>query len=110
MGDDYNDADEYVHPHITADLCDEVDNDCDDAIDEDAAVSSWYPDVDGDYYGGSVGAISSAAHPMAMRPPLETAMIRTPRCPWASETTCDEVDNDCDDAIDEDAPTDLVCR
>ena len=51
---DCNDLDEDIHPNAT-EICDRIDNDCDEAIDDlDSDVLdqlSWYLDTDGDGFG-----------------------------------------------------------
>ena len=55
-GDDCNDADPAVNPDAT-EICNGSDDDCDGETDEDGATGAteWYPDVDGDGYGGTEG-------------------------------------------------------
>jgi hypothetical protein len=48
--DDCNDDDGSINPDAT-ELCDEVDNDCDDQIDEGVSDAIWYYDGDDDGYG-----------------------------------------------------------
>ncbi len=49
-GDDCDDTDPSVHP-TQNEICDGLDNDCDEAMDEDARAVVWYEDADGDGYG-----------------------------------------------------------
>src|SRR5688572_28111785 len=57
--DDCDDANASVHPRAD-ELCNEVDDDCDGAIDEDV-TTTWYPDTDGDGY-GDTAAPAEACH------------------------------------------------
>lgn len=50
-GEDCNDQDETIHPGAT-EVCDEVDQNCDDTIDEGVQLT-FYPDVDNDGYGSN---------------------------------------------------------
>ncbi len=87
------------------DVCDGVDNDCDGLTDEDGAISIWYVDTDGDGFGTEPMPRPSCHAPAG-------SATRTgdcaPRDPWAfpgAEERCNQRDDDCDGAVDED-PTD----
>ncbi|MBO6933515.1 MAG: putative metal-binding motif-containing protein [Deltaproteobacteria bacterium] len=53
-GDDCDDSDPSVQP-TQNEICDGLDNDCDEATDEDASAVLWYEDADGDGYGALYG-------------------------------------------------------
>ena len=98
--DDCNDLDASIFPDAT-EICDGIDNDCDDEIDE-GVLDTWYADMDDDGFGD----------------PLNTTEACDPGDGWVAtgndcdddhsesypgaEEVCDEMDNDCDDDIDED--------
>jgi len=96
---DCDDGDAVIHPDAL-ETCDEVDNDCDDEIDEEVATT-WYTDADEDGFGDPDLPISACTKPEGV------ALLGTD-CddgdatihPQASEV-CDSVDNDCDDLIDD---------
>ena len=87
-------------------VCDGVDNNCDEAVDEPEAIDavSWYRDRDGDSYGDPDGEVEGPQ----CDPPDSTG--------WTSDATdcddgdvhvnpgveelCDGIDNDCDDVVD----------
>jgi len=81
-------------------ICDEIDNDCDGAIDDDdddLVNGGWSFDGDGDGYGDqpiqcsySVGFVSEGGDCDDVDPTVN---------PGADEL-CDGIDNDCDDAVD----------
>ena len=100
-GDDCDVLDPDTHPDA-AERCDEVDNDCDGEVDEEVQ-STWYADADGDGYGD--GAVSEESCD-----PGDGWVSDTSDCDDSDRTVspsgtevCDEVDNDCDGEVDEDA-------
>ncbi len=103
-GTDCDDSDPEIGPN-QPELCDGVDNDCDEQIDEDEArdAGTWYADRDGDGYGDAAAEPSSSCEQ-----PADSA-DRGGDCddsePAASPgqaEVCDGIDNDCDEDIDED--------
>jgi hypothetical protein len=101
-GDDCDDTDAAIHPGA-AEICDELDNDCDGEIDEEV-TGTWYGDADGDGWGDD-GAVLTACEPSegyADQPgdcDDEDAGVH----PEADEI-CNGVDDDCDELTDEDDP------
>jgi len=89
-------------------LCDEMDNDCDEEVDEDAEAVTWYADADNDSYGDEESATESCE-------PVEGAVTRGMDCddsdsavhPGATEV-CDGVDNDCDGGVDGEGAADTT--
>ena len=106
--EDCDDADGDVHP-LADEICDGLDNDCDDLTDDDSAIDAimWYVDGDADGFGGTDAVFSCEA--------LDGFVLESSDCddgdeatwPGADET-CDGADNDCDGELDEDAIDPLV--
>jgi len=111
VGDDCDDGDVFVHA-TQHELCDEVDNDCDDEVDEDASAIAWYEDADGDGFGDPEGAtISSCARVGGFSTlPLDCDDSNAEISPLAEEV-CNGVDDDCDGFTDlgSDADEDGAC-
>ena len=89
-------------------ICDDIDNDCDDEIDEDDATDApaWYLDEDGDGYGlEAVSAIACAAPTGYVEDGTDCDDGEAASNPGHDEI-CDDLDNDCDTVIDEDDAVD----
>jgi hypothetical protein len=98
--EDCDDGDASVHPGAT-EICDEVDNNCDGAVDE-GVTDVWHADDDGDSYGDPdavTDACSAPAGHVATGTDCDDADADVR--PGATER-CDGIDNDCDGEIDED--------
>ena len=103
---DCDDSDPDIHPYAT-EVCDGIDNNCNEEIDEDLGTN-WYPDVDGDGFG------DMTAEPVeACDETVEGYVADNTDCddlawtfnPDAPEV-CDGYDNDCDGETDEDCDED----
>ena len=104
-GSDCDDGDAAVHPGAD-ELCDGVDNDCDDEVDEDPIDgSTWYADADGDGYGDPDSTTEDCEVPSSH----VTAKLATdcddgdPTINPEGTEICDGVDNDCDGVADDEA-------
>ena len=85
-------------------ICDEIDNDCDDEVDNEAIdLLSYYIDLDGDGFGTVDSLTEGCTLP-------ENASLIAGDCDDDNDMRyesaveiCDEIDNDCDDEVDENA-------
>ncbi len=83
-----------------AEVCDEVDNDCDGVVDEEV-TSTWYVDVDLDGYGLVTDTTEACAQPAGYAAePGDCDDAEAAVNPGASEA-CNGVDDDCDGTVDE---------
>jgi len=98
---DCNDSDATLQT-ATAEVCDDVDNDCDGSVDNNATdASTWYGDADGDGHGGSQFQTDACDSPPGYAATSDDCNdVDAQSYPGAAEF-CDEQDNDCDGDIDE---------
>ncbi|MDQ3035917.1 MAG: MopE-related protein, partial [Myxococcota bacterium] len=99
-GEDCNDRRRDVHPG-SSEACDDLDNDCDGAIDEGLLRTSW-PDLDRDLHGDEMAAPAMACpgtpgFALVNDDCDDTSPIRH----RAQLEICDRIDNDCDGLTDE---------
>jgi hypothetical protein len=83
-----------------AEVCDDIDNDCDGEVDE-GVTTTWYLDFDGDGYGGTAFSQEACEAPTGyVKDATDCDDAEAAANPGESEV-CDEIDNDCDGQIDE---------
>ncbi|MGK0347319.1 MAG: hypothetical protein ACI855_003403 [Myxococcota bacterium] len=100
--DDCDDSRAEIAPSVD-ETCDGVDQNCNGAIDEDAIdAPTWYADADEDGYGGSLTVQACVAPSGFLDASTDCNDLDVLAFPGASER-CNEADDDCDGAIDEDA-------
>jgi len=104
-----DDGDATVNPDAD-EVCNGIDDDCDDEIDEDALdASSWYADSDGDSYGDLLFSLQACEQPPGYVADATDCDDADAQVNPAATEICDEIDNDCDGTADEDdaseAPT-----
>lgn len=106
---DCDDADDGASPG-NAEVCDEVDNNCNGRIDEPGAEDevTWYTDNDGDGYGDINYSTTACEQPPGY---VDNASdcddVFAENSPDAVEY-CDGIDNNCDGVVDEDTAADTL--
>lgn len=107
MPGDCDDGDPTISPGAT-EICDLVDNDCDDLIDDDdSSVDAWttgntyYLDADEDGFGHGTSTYQSCQQPDGFVTNNTDCDDGDADINPAAEEMCDEIDNDCDGDTDE---------
>ncbi len=104
--DDCDDTDPAISTNAT-ELCDGVDNDCDGTTDGPDAwdATSWYADSDGDGHGDATSSTLACDAPTGHVASDDDCDDTDPALSPSAAEECDDIDNDCDGAIDEDFVT-----
>jgi hypothetical protein len=100
---DCDDRQPGVHPHAD-EICDGLDNDCDDLVDGQddslSAAPTWYRDADGDGYGGEPSGERACEAPIGeVADGTDCDDADAAVHPGAAEV-CDDRDDDCDGLVD----------
>ena len=99
---DCDDSNAAVSPGA-AEVCDDLDNDCDGVVDDGAVPGTFYRDADGDGFGDPGVTVQGCSPPsgyVAAGGDCDDAAVVT--FPGAAEL-CDVIDNDCDGVVDDGA-------
>jgi hypothetical protein len=108
--EDCDDSDEDIHPDAT-EVCDadNTDEDCDGLSDDDDAATGhtmWFRDLDDDDYGDSSTFDYACDAPSGYVANNDDCDDWCASCHPGATEVCDDRDNDCDDAIDEEGADD----
>ncbi len=96
--EDCNDLDALIYPGAT-ELCNDLDDDCDSLIDEDAA-DPWFTDSDGDGYGADSSLLETCEPPAGMVAQGGDCNDENDAVYPGSPGQVDGLDSDCDGRID----------
>jgi hypothetical protein len=96
--EDCDDEDAGIHPGAE-EVCDGVDNDCDDEVDEDA--TAWYADSDGDGYGDAGSTTVACDEPSGYVSDDTDCDDADAGANPGEDEVCDGDDDDCDGLVDE---------
>ncbi|MCB9673655.1 MAG: putative metal-binding motif-containing protein [Alphaproteobacteria bacterium] len=99
---DCDDSDPTIGPLIP-DVCDGVDQDCDGQVDDDALVTLYFADADGDGSGDPLASVQACAPPSGHVLDDNDCDDTDPGIRPGAADLCDGIDQDCDGAIDEGA-------
>jgi len=97
---DCNDQDSSVYPGAV-EICDGIDNDCDDEIDEEV-LDTFYLDADDDGFGDEDATVEACDNTSGYVTNGSDCNDGNATAYPGGTEVCDEVDNDCDGEIDED--------
>ena len=105
---DCNDGDDDVSASAL-EICDEIDNNCDGQVDEDGALNApvFYEDSDHDDYGDPTSFVYACATPDGFVDNDQDCDDDNNNVAPDAQEFCDELDNDCDQLVDEDVSIDL---
>lgn len=99
--DDCNDGDAAINPNALDDQCDDIDNNCDESIDEGATQITVYADTDKDGYGDPAApSMDCKAREGFSTDNTDCDDTLAAVFPGATET-CNAIDDDCDEDVDE---------
>ncbi len=99
---DCDDTDAGINPGAV-ETCNDVDDDCDGTVDDGASDSSqWYADADGDGYGDALVVDEACDQPAGYVTDATDCDDTSASVSPAGTETCNDVDDDCDGAIDDD--------
>jgi hypothetical protein len=100
IGGDCNDGNASIHPNA-GEICDGIDNNCSGVADEGVLIT-YYRDADGDTYGLAASTTKACAAPSGYAASsTDCDDSRVAVHPNATEVCGDQIDNDCDSAVDE---------
>ena len=109
LSNDCDDTEATANPGMV-ELCDGIDNNCDNAVDEDTAYDTltWYLDSDGDGFGDSASTTQACTLPTGYSADNTDCNDGEATAYLGADELCDTIDNNCDGQIDEGIPVDAL--
>ncbi len=98
-GGDCDDADLAINPGAT-EICDDIDQDCDDIVD-DGVQTAWYADSDADGFGGGHILLFDCFGGSGLVASGDDCDDDDPNVNPSAVESCDDTDNNCDGDVDE---------
>lgn len=98
---DCNDADAFVHPGA-AELCNAIDDDCNELIDDGIIFTHYYPDTDGDGYGDPTFDLYACDFPAGYVTDFSDCNDSDFSINPSATESCNLLDDNCNVLIDED--------
>ena len=102
---DCDDTSAAFHPEAD-EICDDLDNDCNEWVDDEdpglQGASTWYLDYDGDGYGSDAITTTGCSQPEGYVAGMDDCDDLDDAVHPAAEEICNEIDDDCDGDIDDD--------
>jgi hypothetical protein len=105
-GGDCDDSNKDIRPYAE-EICNEIDDDCDDFVDEDV-TPTWYADSDSDGYGDPGLSQMTCEQESGWVANAEDCNDSEPLAWTDGPEICDSVDNDCDGSTDPDDTSDCL--
>lgn len=102
-GNDCNDTNAVAYPGAE-EICDGVDNDCNEEVDENLDIV-FYVDSDGDGYGDEDNIVNGCQAELGLSTIGGDCDDGDPSISPIANEICDEIDNDCDGSVDNGATT-----
>ena len=97
---DCDDTNADINPDAE-EVCDDVDNNCDNVVDYDAVDRvTYYRDIDGDGYGIEAGSQVACEQPEGFATEVGDCDDNEPNANPGATESCDGIDNDCDGTVD----------
>ncbi len=103
---DCNDLDNFTYPNAP-EMCDGLDNDCDDVVDNEIVYQTWFLDSDGDGFGDSANSKEDCVQPDSGKNYVLNNLDcddSNPNVNPLEKEVCNGIDDNCKNGVDEQLP------